>query len=266
LISLASFPGDAECQQQQQQGFMQGWFSDTKTSPGSSFMKLAQSLLPQSNDQSSKKEGKSSDNPSEKPSEKVIVQQHSDEWFSATATHYARPGHDDLSNPNNPQNPPSCVSHGKITNSTLDPIQMKRQLLIGAPDDIHPNVWGDPYCGNDSPPQCKDQRSCGTCYEIKCVAKFWAKERDFSNMKDTSVCREGKSVAIMVVDACPSDHPINKGKEKNGELNPCKMKDYANMDLGYKAFEKIANLDVGHIHAKFRRIDCAKVNEINGRK
>jgi hypothetical protein len=183
------------------------------------------------------------------------------DWFDVTATHYGHAAFDSGSDPNKKENMPTCESHKKLDQTQLQ--RVKPTKYYAAVDDSHQDVWGDPSCGPGPTPQCTEQKSCGQCYEVRCVAKFLAKEKDFHNKEHTSYCTGGnRTAAVMVIDACPLHHHINDGKTNRGEYNPCGG-EFPNMDVGPSAFERLARAETGIIHAQVRRISCDKLEEIN---
>ncbi|TDL25771.1 hypothetical protein BD410DRAFT_837233 [Rickenella mellea] len=55
-------------------------------------------------------------------------------------------------------------------------------------------------CTNCAGPACPGQGTCGKCFNIKCTGPL--------NGETSGKC-SGKTVKVKVVDACPSEHPLN---------------------------------------------------------
>jgi hypothetical protein len=180
-------------------------------------------------------------------------------WIAGSSTTFGHAVYDPAGNPTTTKG--TCFPRGRVPEEIFNKYTQPSTLYYAAPDDIHEDIFGDPVCSqNDpnSPPQCDSQVSCNSCWEVKCTAKFEEHPDKDHDLSDTSVCKEG-SVAVVVIDSCPVNHPINKNKN----YNPCGQKEFPNLDIGPDAFEKISSFDVGHIHTKFRRIPCDMMDSIN---
>ncbi|EFJ45996.1 hypothetical protein VOLCADRAFT_93781 [Volvox carteri f. nagariensis] len=93
--------------------------------------------------------------------------------------------------------------------------------------------------------------SCGRCYEVACKpTTFTDGYGEHIDRKDGCL-DPSKSVIVTVTDSCPCDYPANAYSNRRWCCG-----DMYHMDLSDLAFGKLADLSLGVIGIRYRRVGC----------
>ncbi|GBF98268.1 hypothetical protein Rsub_10931 [Raphidocelis subcapitata] len=91
--------------------------------------------------------------------------------------------------------------------------------------------------------------SCGRCYEVACVpgtvVDGFGEELDRAD-----ACRNG-SVVVRITDSCPCIKPENPESNKRWCCGDARQ-----LDLSWRAFEKIGHAEKGVVGVRFRQVPC----------